>query len=240
MKLYLNLTTDENRKVWPALMMSMYDDVEHIIAHHYQSQPDKGPLIRQAAREALMPIMNGMVKLQDTLLEFHFDGSDNNDGIIDTTIDLFTADNNAAKVREEWVKEMRERGPVHFEDSAGDQHVLNLKEEEIETFIEMADQHVKEISAELWASVAEQIKTITLRFTPPEHLRPSEKTQLLSLADTSGEGGNVVSTKGPWAGRSANDMKSGLHLNASEQEMTLDDADGKTIRDLKETLNKGD
>lgn len=213
MKLYLNLTTDENRKVWPALMMSMYDEVEHIIAHHYQSQPDKGPLIRQAAAQALMPITMGMAKLQDTLLEFHFDGSDNIDGVIDTTIDLFTADVNAAKIRDEWVKEMRERGTVHFVDSAGDEHVLNLKEEEIENFIEMADQRVKEISAELWQSVTEQIKSITLRFT----------------FDTAGK-----------VARELEKHESGLHLDASEQELTLDDADGKTIRDLKETLNKGD
>ncbi|QXO09667.1 hypothetical protein pEaSNUABM11_00243 [Erwinia phage pEa_SNUABM_11] len=210
MKLYLNLTTDENRKVWPALMMSMYDEVEHIIAHHYASQPDKGPLIRQAAVQALMPIMDGMTRLQDTLLEFHFDGSDNNAGVIDTTIDLFTADANAAKIREVWVKEMRERGPVHFEDSVGDQHVLNLKDEEVENFIEMADQRVKEISAELWESVTEQIKTITLRFT-----------------------GDVTQQRFTTAER-----KVGLHLDASNVDVTLSGPTADAVEELKEKLNK--
>jgi acylphosphatase len=213
MKLYLNLTTDENRKVWPALVMSMYDEVEHIIAHHYQSQPDKGPLIRQAAVQALLPITAGMAKLQDTMLEFHFDGTDNKEGVIDTTIDLFTADLNASRIRDVWVKEMRERGPVHFEDSAGDQHVLNLKDEEIENFIEMADQRVKEISAELWEGVTEQIKSITLRFT-------CDTTQPITPRFTTAE------------------RKAGVHLDASNVRVTLSGPTADAVEELKEKLNK--
>jgi len=212
MKLYLNLTTDENRKMWPALMMSMYDDVEHIIAHHYASQPDKGPVIRQAAVAVLMPIMEGMSKLQDTLLEFHFDKSDQLNGVIDETVDIFAVDGNAANVRDKWAKDMRARPTVQFEDSAGDSHVINLKEEEIENFIEMADTRVKEITGELWGAVAEEIKSVTLRFTFDVNGKP------------------IVPAE----------PKADIHLDESNVDLELTPPAADAIEELKETLNKDD
>ncbi|AXF51365.1 hypothetical protein WELLINGTON_239 [Erwinia phage Wellington] len=225
MKLYLNLTTDENRKVWPALMMSMYDDVEHIIAHHYASQPDKGPLIRQAATQALLPITMGMSRLQDTLLEFRYDDIDSAEGVIDTTIDIFTADNNAARIRDEWVKEMRERTTVHFQDSVGDEHVLNLKEEEIENFIEMADERVKEITASLWASVSKQIKSITMRFTPHTHFPAT---------------GRAVGRDVPNTQNAPSESGVDIHLDDSNVDLELTPPAADAVEKLKEELNKDD
>lgn len=212
MKLYLNLTTDENRKMWPALMMSMYDDVEHIIAHHFASQPDKGPVIRQAAVAVLMPIMEGMSMLQDTLLEFHFDKTDQLNGVIDETVDIFAVDGNAVRIRDKWAKDMRARPTVRFEDSAGDSHVINLKEEEIENFIEMADTRVKEITGELWAAVAEEIKSVTLRFTFDVNGKP------------------IVPAE----------PKADVHLDESNVDLELTPPAADAIEELKEKLNKDD
>jgi len=211
MKLYLNLTTDENRKMWPALMMSMYDDVEHIIAHHYASHPDKGPVIRQAAVAVLMPIMEGMSKLQDTLLEFHFDKSDQLNGVIDETVDIFAVDANAASIRDQWAKDMRARPTVQFEDSVGDQHVINLKEEEIENFIELADTRVKELTGVLWSAVAEEIKSVTLRFT----------FDVNGMTFAPAEGG-----------------KESIHLHDSNVDLELSPPTADAVEELKEKLNK--
>jgi len=182
MKLFINLTTEANQKLWPALATSMYDEFQHIIAHHFQSQPEPGPLIRYAAIEALEPISQGMYKLKDTLLTFEFDKTDVENGDIIKTLDLFTADQNVVDIQKQWEKELRERKHIKFEYD-GKRHELNLKDEEIENLIESASNDVSALVATLWEEVTADVASLTLRFAKLE-----KKAELaLEQIDTNGE-----------------------------------------------------
>lgn len=161
MKIAINLTPDGGQDLWKKLLADLYTHYMPVVDKFFPIGSDAGPGPTAAVLlQMIDPLYCPLDDLSKALLVFVFDESDNNAGVIETSVEQFTLDNRV----QETLAVMRQgifSSRVHIATETIEAYGV----EQREAFYKYVEGRVMELIKTLYDQAFGDVDEITFRFS---------------------------------------------------------------------------